>query len=190
MAEPDQTLAPEWNAELRHIFISEGHDYWGRQGEGRMQHGVNSPDEIECVAGMGLRGDRYFNVRPDAKGQVTFFAEDVVKEVRLAFGLPKLPASVFRRNLIVAGVRLAEWKGRRFRFQGVEFEGSQECTPCQWMDRVVAPGTQDFLKEKFRGGLRAKVIVSGTLRVGKALHRGLPLTSAPSESARDAQRPS
>ena len=167
MSEPAPPESPEWKAELRHIFISAGHDYWGRQGEGRMQHGVTSPPEIECVAGMGLRGDRYFGVRPDAKGQVTFFDVAVVEEVRRVFALPKLPASVFRRNLIVAGVTLAQWKYRRFRFQGVEFEGSQECTPCEWMDRVVASGTREFLKENFRGGLRARVVTSGTLRMSR-----------------------
>lgn len=156
---------PDWKAELHHIFISAGHDYWGRQGEGRMQHGVTSPTEIECVAGMGLRGDRYFGVRPGHKGQVTFFDADVVAEVRRTFKLPKLPASVFRRNLIVSGVNLALWDGRRFRFQGVEFEGSQECAPCDWMDRVIAPGAREFLKTSFRGGLRARIITSGIIRV-------------------------
>jgi MOSC domain-containing protein YiiM len=117
---------------------------------------------------MGLRGDRYFGVRPDSKGQVTFFEAGVVEDARRLFKLPRLPASVFRRNLIVSGVALAEWKARRFRFQGVEFEGTQECTPCEWMDRVVAPGTRDFLKANFRGGLRAKVVTNGTIRVGGA----------------------
>src|SRR4051812_34316474 len=98
MAESADPSPPDWPAELRQIFISPGHDYWGRQGEGRLQHGVQSPAEIECVAGLGLRGDRYFGVRPGYKGQVTFFDADVVREIRAVFKLPKLPASVFRRN--------------------------------------------------------------------------------------------
>lgn len=163
MADPNHHESPQWDAELRHIFISAGHGYWGPQGEGRMQHGISSLSEVDCVAGMGLRGDRYFGVRPDYKGQVTFFDAAVVEEIRLLFKLPKLPASVFRRNLLISGVNLAEWNQRRFRLQGVEFEGSQECTPCEWMDRVIALGAREFLKENFRGGLRAKVITSGTL---------------------------
>lgn len=131
-----------------------------------MQHGIQSLPEVECVAGMGLRGDRYFNVRPDARGQVTFIEAAVVEEIRRLFELPKLPASVFRRNLVVAGASPGEWIGRRFRFQGVVFEGAQECFPCVWMDRAVAPGTQAYLKENFRGGLRAKIVTSGVLRVG------------------------
>ena len=89
----------------------------------------------------------------------------MVEEVRQLFKLPKLPASVFRRNVIVEGIGLKEWLGRRFTFQGVEFEGCQECKPCHWMDRAVADGTEDFLKGQFRGGLRARIITSGVLRV-------------------------
>lgn len=153
-----------WAGKLRHIFISEGHDYWGRQGEGRFQSGIQELKEIECVAGMGLRGDRYFGYRPNFKGQVTFFDMDVVEAIRVNFKLPKLPVSVFRRNLIVQGIDLAEWLGKRFRFQGIEFEGSQECKPCHWMDRAVDDGTEKFMKEQFRGGLRAKVLTDGILR--------------------------
>lgn len=158
---------PEWSqARLEKILISPGHDYWGRQGGGRLQHGIQDIGEVECVAGMGLRGDRYFGYRDGYKGQVTFFEQEVVDEIRTTFKLPKLPASVFRRNLVVSGVRLKEWKGKRFVFQGIEFEGCQECRPCHWMSRVGEEGAEAFMKENFRGGLRAKIITSGILRVG------------------------
>jgi MOSC domain-containing protein YiiM len=151
---------------LEHIYISKGHDYWGRHGEGRLQNGINEVSEVECVAGKGLVGDRYFGYRANFKGQVTFFDAAIVEEVRVLFRLPKLPASVFRRNLIVRSLDLKACLGKRFHFQGLEFEGSQECRPCHWMDRVVAPGTEEYLKAKFRGGLRAKVISGGKLKIG------------------------
>ncbi len=154
-----------WDARLVHIFISNGHDYWGRRGAGRMSHGIQSVERVECVEGCGLRGDRYFNERPDAKGQVTFFDVAVFDAIRERFKLPALPASIFRRNLVVAGVNLRAWKGKRFSLQGVEFEGSQECKPCDWMDRTIADGAQEFLRAEFRGGLRAKVRSSGVLTI-------------------------
>jgi MOSC domain-containing protein YiiM len=151
---------------LRHIYISTGHDYWGRQGEGRLQNGILEVAEIECVAGKGLRGDRYFGHRPNYKGQVTFFDLKTVEDVRQLFKLPKLPALVFRRNLVVEGLDLRTCLGKRFVFQGIAFEGCQECKPCHWMDRAVAPGAEDFMKTLFRGGLRARVLEDGMLRVG------------------------
>lgn len=129
-----------------------------------MQHGIQELDEIQCVAGKGLLGDRYFNTRPNFKGQVTFFDAQVVDEIREVFKLKRLPASVFRRNIVVSGLDLRACLGKRFWIQGVEFEGTQECKPCHWMDRVVASGVKDHLDTHFRGGLRARVITDGFIR--------------------------
>ena len=156
---------PEWHAELLEIWISTGNDFRGRHQQERLDHPIQSLSQIECIAGMGLKGDRYFGYKPDFKGQVTFFDAAAVEAVREAFSKPDLSASVFRRNLIVRGIDLSAWVGKRFRFQGIEFEATEECKPCYWMDKVVAPGAEEFLKIGFRGGLRAKILTNGILRV-------------------------
>lgn len=161
--------APTLDARLLEIIISPGHDYWGRQGQGRLQSGVIQCQEIECVAGKGLRGDRYFGYRENFKGQVTFFDHTVYERIKTLFKLPRLPASIFRRNLIVAGADLGSLIGRQFRFQDVLFEGTQECHPCHWMDRAVADGVEEFMKSEARGGLRARVLTSGLLRCCKVI---------------------
>ncbi len=154
------------DAELEHIYISDGHDYWGRRGEGRLQNGIRECETVECVEGKGLVGDRYFGYRENFRGQVTFFELETVEAIRERFRLPRLPASVFRRNLVVSGVRLKDFHGKRFIFRGIAFEGCQECKPCHWMDRVVDAGTEEFMKPDFRGGLRAKILRSGILKKG------------------------
>lgn len=173
---PDNTSAetgrpkedcPEWRAELVEIWISPGNDFRGHHGGPRGNHGVTRVSEAECVAGMGLKGDRYFGYKEDFKGQVTFFDAAAVEAVREQFKRPDLSGGEFRRNLIVRGVDLSAWVGRRFRFQGIEFEGSEECKPCYWMDEAVGPGVEDFLKSRFRGGLRARILTSGVLRAGQ-----------------------
>ena len=155
----------EWPAELLEIWISDGNDFRGRHDQERLEHAIHGVSEVECVAGLGLRGDRYFGYKPDFKGQVTFFDADTVAAVREQFSLPHLSASVFRRNLIVRGVDFGKWVGKRFRFQDIEFEATEECKPCYWMDKVVAPGAEEFLKSNFRGGLRARILSDGILRV-------------------------
>lgn len=167
----DETV-PLWRARLEEIWISPGNDFRGRHGIARANHGVVRMDRIECVAGMGLRGDRYFGYKPNYKGQVTFFDAAVRDLVAEEFGIPGLCASAFRRNAIVRGVRLADWIGKRFVFQGLEFEGSEECKPCYWMNEAVAPGVEDFLKSECRGGLRARILSDGVLESEQTLRQG------------------
>lgn len=160
-----EEIAPEWQADLLEIWISPGNDFRGRHGQSRLEHGIQSLSTVECVAGMGLLGDRYFGCKPDYKGQVTFLDAGTVQAVRERFSQPDLSSSVFRRNLIVQGVDISAWVGKRFRFQGIDFEASEECKPCYWMDAAVAPGVEEFLASSFRGGLRARILSNGILKV-------------------------
>lgn len=168
----DPPLPLVLQARLVAIYISSGHDYWTKQGAGRMQHGIQEVSEVECVANRGLKGDRYCEKKPGHIGQVTFLDADVVEEVRQLFHLPRLPASIFRRNLLIQGGNLQDLLKKRFSFQGIEFEGTQECKPCPWMDRVIADGAQAYLKPHFRGGLRARILTSGLLHIQPSAPEG------------------
>jgi len=145
------------------IVISSGHDYWVKRGDLTMQYGAQTVNRAELVAGRGIRGDRYFGKRLNHRAQVTFISLEVIDEIRREFELPELPVTVFRRNLVVSGLNFADLLGRKFQIQGVEFEGTQECTPCRWMDRVVANGAHKFMMAQFRGGLRAKILCDGVI---------------------------
>ncbi len=147
------------------IFVSHGHDYWTKGNSQNHLHGINEVSQVECLPGKGLNGDRYANGRPNRIDQVTFIADEAIKEIRTEFVLPLLPSSVFRRNIVVRGVDLSQLLSTRFQIQGIEFEGTQECKPCKWMDRMIAPGAKKFMQEKFRGGLRAKILSGGCLSV-------------------------
>ncbi len=150
---------------VRSLYLSPGHNFFGRHGQEPGVHPVYEVEEMECVAGYGIRGDRFFDYKPDYKGQITFFSGEVFDEVcrALAAG-PKSPG-VTRRNVITECVDLNTLIGQRFTVQGVEFEGVCECSPCYWMDRAIAPGAEETLKG--RGGLRARILTSGTLRAGR-----------------------
>lgn len=116
---------------------------------------------IECVAGRGICGDRYFDFKDDYKGQITFFSGDIFDELCATLGLQDCSPSAARRNVTTRGVNLNEFIGKEFEIQGVCFYGTQECAPCYWMDGALAPGAKDFLKGN--GGLRAKIISGGRL---------------------------
>jgi len=56
------------------IYISPGHNFYGHYGQPAGEHRVISVPKIECIAGKGLIGDRYFDHKENYKGQITFFA--------------------------------------------------------------------------------------------------------------------
>ena len=117
---------------------------------------------IECIAGRGIRGDRYFDFKDDYKGQITFFSLDVFNELCAELDLHDCSQAAARRNVITHGVDLNELIGKEFEIQGTCLYGTQECAPCYWMDRAFAPGAKQFLKG--RGGLRARILNDGELR--------------------------
>jgi MOSC domain-containing protein YiiM len=151
-------------AAIRRIYISSGHNFFGRHRQPAGEHPATEVTDVKCRAGFGLEGDRFYGYRPDYKGQVTFFKWETLLAARENFGLPTLAPSVFRRNVVVEGIDLDQLLARRFTLGGVEFEGTGEARPCHWMNAAVAPGAEDWLMG--RGGLRAKVLTDGNLSVG------------------------
>ena len=148
--------------EICHLYISPGHNFVGHHGREPDTHPMIEVPVIECVAGRGIRGDRYFDFKDDYKGQITFFSFDVFDELCAALDILDCSPTAVRRNVIIRGVNLNDFIGREFEVQGVWFSGTEESAPCYWMDRAFAPGAKEFLKG--RGGLRAKILCDGRLR--------------------------
>lgn len=168
--------------DIRQIFISPGHNYFGHHGQPAGSEPTVEVNSIECVAGRGVVGDRFFDYKPDYKGQVTFFAWETYQEIQAALGVPGLTAAAFRRNVLLAGVDLKTLENCEFELQGVRFAGAGECKPCYWMDQAVATGAEDWLRGK--GGLRARILRNGTLTPGLAeLQIGRELVSPASPAA-------
>lgn len=145
------------------IYISPGHNYFGHHGQQPGGHAMNAVAQVECVAGKGLMGDRFFGHKDDYKGQVTFFATEVHEDLCRMLDVRGRDPSVFRRNVLTRGVDLNTLIGKTFTVQGVEFEGVAECSPCYWMEQAFGPGAEAALKN--RGGLRARILTDGVLRV-------------------------
>jgi MOSC domain-containing protein YiiM len=148
--------------QIRQLLISPGHNFFGHHGKAPGEHPMLEVPEVECVAGKGIVGDRFYDHKSDYKGQITFFAWEVYEELRRALG-GTAGISALRRNVITLGVDLNTLIGTEFEIQGVRFAGTQECAPCYWMEQAFAPGAEEFLRG--RGGLRARILQGGTLRV-------------------------
>ena len=146
---------------IRHIYISPGHNFFGRHGLPAGGNPILERGEVECVAGRGIRGDRFFDFKNDYKGQITFFEWETYDSLCRELHVRDKSPSVFRRNVIVEGADLKSLIGHEFEIQGVRFLGMTECAPCHWMDHAFAPGAEHFLQG--RGGLRAKILSDGML---------------------------
>ncbi len=147
--------------EIRNLFLSAGHNYFGHHGKDPGEHPIVEVSSVECIAGLGIRGDRFFGYRPNYKGQITFFAWEVFVAMQQALELPRAAVCALRRNVITEGVELTSLVGREFEVQGVSFFGVEECRPCYWMDRAFISGAETWLKGQ--GGLRAQIRSNGVL---------------------------
>ena len=145
-----------------HLFISPGHNYFGHHGQPAGEKPILEVDQLECVAGQGIRGDRFFGFKENYKGQITFFSMEVFEALQAALQLPQPRPSATRRNVLTRGVDLNALIGHEFDLQGVRFAGAAECSPCYWMNTALGPGAEEWLRG--RGGLRARILTDGVLR--------------------------
>jgi MOSC domain len=126
-------------------------------------------EDVVAVAGAGLEGDRYAAGRGTFSGpgrgyQLTLVEAEVLEELRL-------PWELARRNVVTRGVALNPLVGHRFRLGEVECVGRRLAEPCAHLDRLSGPGLLRPLVH--RAGLRADILVGGTIRLGDEL---VPLT--------------
>lgn len=148
------------------LFISAGHNYFGHHGRPAGDFPLQEVDRIECVAGHGIRGDRFYDYKLGYRGEITFFSQEIFDALSAAFPLVQKSPGALRRNVIVSGADLNALIGQTFELQSVRFVGTAHCKPCYWLDQAFCPGTEAWLKGK--GGLRAQILTDGSLCVGAA----------------------
>lgn len=154
-----------------HLFLSPGHNFVGHHGQAAGEHPAVAVEQLECVAGQGIRGDRYFNYKPDYKGQITFFSMEVIEAMARELDLPDVRPGATRRNVFVRGIDLGTLIGVEFEVQGVRFAGTEECRPCYWMNAACRDERAEVWLQG-RGGLRARILTDGILRREQGRKKG------------------
>lgn len=122
-------------------------------------------DVAEVEAGTGLVGDRYAG--GSGKRGVTLIQAEHLPVIAALSGHASLAPALLRRNLLVEGVPLAALKGHRFRIGDVLLEGTGDCDPCSRMEAALGAGGYNAMRGM--GGLCARVLEGGTLRLGDAV---------------------
>jgi len=128
-------------------------------------------EAAEAVAGRGLASDRYergtgtFSDRAKEHELTLVEAEAVEAAMAEYPGLTLAPGET-RRNVTTRGIRLNDLVGRRFRVgASVLCEGTRRCEPCAHLEAVTGKGRLCRILAG-RGGLRARLLTGGTIRVG------------------------
>jgi len=139
---------------------------------------MQSVAEARAVPGRGLEGDRYFtglgfySSKPGYGGrEVTLIevetlealANGAVNAEGQRLGI-KLTAADSRRNIATAGVPLSHLVDREFWVGAVRMQGTRLCEPCKHLEELTGSGVLGALIH--RGGLRARILTEGTIRVG------------------------
>jgi MOSC domain-containing protein YiiM len=131
---------------------------------------MSAQQSVEAFTEVGLAGDRYAEEKnrrsPDY--QVTFIELENIEAFAQASGLPLTP-QMPRRNIVTSGIRLNELCGKRFRVGGARFEGLELCEPCSLFAKRTHREVVQFFVGK--GGLRARVISGGEIRVGDTIEQ-------------------
>ena len=139
---------------------------------------MESLREVRAVPGRGLEGDRYFLGRGFYWGRASHGGREVTLiEVESVEALHrgvvnadgqtlgiKLSAAETRRNIATSGVPLNHLVDQEFWVGEVLLRGTRLCEPCRHLEELTQKGVLGGLIH--RGGLRAKILTEGTVRVG------------------------
>ncbi len=128
---------------------------------------VEARDEVWAEVGRGLDGDYHSKRKSGGDRQVTLIQAEHFPVIAANIGRDDVRPDLVRRNIVVRGIELTPMIGRRFRIGEVLLEGTGPCAPCSRMDENLGDGGR--LAMKCRGGLTAKVIEPGQIRLGDSV---------------------
>jgi MOSC domain-containing protein YiiM len=118
--------------------------------------------------GQGLVGDRFASSRNGAR-QVTLVAQEHLRAIAGFLGEAEVSPERLRRNIVVAGINLQALRNRRFRLGSAVLEWSGDCHPCSRMEEELGPGGYNAVRG--HGGITARVLEGGTIRLGGTVER-------------------
>ena len=132
------------------------------------RRGAMAPaDTLHLDPECGLHGDHYRSATTGLR-HVTLIAASDLDAIGQCLGLPATPERL-RRNIVVSGINLHALKGWRFRVGTTVLEATGTCHPCSRMEETL--GTGGYNAVRGHGGITARVLVAGAVRLGDAIER-------------------
>jgi MOSC domain-containing protein YiiM len=121
---------------------------------------VQSRTEVYADREDGLTGDH--PTQPHR--QLTLISQEAMEEVARILKIEKADPAKTRRNMLIEGLDLSLSSGDQLRIGGAIIEITGPCLPCERMNETFGHGGRLAMAEA--GGLTARILLSGTIRVG------------------------
>ena len=122
-----------------------------------------------AVAGIGLADDR-LGQRGEAElstRQVTLIQHEHLPVMAQLAQVSAVDAAALRRNLVVSGINLLALKNALLQVGEAVLEIVGPCQPCSRMEEAIGPG--GYAAMRGHGGMTARVLTGGSIRVGDAV---------------------
>ncbi|MET1045555.1 MAG: MOSC domain-containing protein [Hyphomicrobium sp.] len=130
---------------------------------------MTMPASATLIAQQGIAGDRY-QTQSNGGRQVTLMASEDLVAIASFMGKADISPELLRRNFVTRGINLNALKGRNLRIgAAVILEISGECAPCSQMEANLGPGGYNAVRG--RGGLTARILAGGEVRLGDLISR-------------------
>ena len=123
--------------------------------------------EVEAIARRGLEGDHRVDKTPGSARQVTLISTEFIQQIAHFTGRRQIDPGLLRRNLVVSGINLNALRHQQFSIGDAVFEATAICHPCSRMESALGRGGVAAMLG--HGGLCAKILESGTNRVGDSV---------------------
>ena len=125
---------------------------------------IEQVNNVEVVAGKGIKGDRNYHDYNEARKQITLIESESIDYYNQKFNT-NFSYLDLRRNLVTQGIRLNDLIGKKLSIGQIDIQVHDLCRPCNYLQEIL--GKDNIIKEFLRrGGLRCEILISGNIKVG------------------------
>jgi len=129
-------------------------------------------DATQALAGIGLADDRLGRKGASelSTRQVTLIQAEHLPVIAALARVAAVDPVRLRRNIVVSGINLLALRNARIQVGDAVLEVVGPCAPCSRMEEEVGPGA--YAAMRGHGGMTARVLTGGAIRVGDAVRAG------------------